>query len=160
MTPTSWKIKNLPQRNRPDAYGVLLVFADQQEVQIGMSSTTERGLRTQMSKHPDYKLLPEDRPPIGTVVERLPPISRCQHVATWVIVSDEPGVTTYACDEHLAGMVWDTDEVSPIECTAYAGRVIQCCQCGEVVLTTAAVGDDAKWPMPMPDLITQEGGEW
>lgn len=97
---------------------------------------------------------------LGTVAEKLPASpSRCQNVAAWVIVSSEPGITTFSCDEHLRAMTWDTDEVSPIECTAYAGRVIQCCRCGDVVLTAAAFQDD-PYAMPMPDLITQDGGEW
>lgn len=70
MTPSSWRIKPLPQRNRPDAYGVLLIAENGDETQIGMSSATEQGIRSQMRRHPDYRGVPEDRPLIGAVVER------------------------------------------------------------------------------------------
>lgn len=108
--PSSWRIKPLPQRNRPAFYGVLLIAENGEETQIGMSSKGEQGIRSQMSKHPDYRGLPEDRPFIGTPVERLPPATIGS--GPYTVHMDFP---------------------------AY---------------------EDAIWPMPMPDLITQEGGEW
>lgn len=115
MTPISWRIKPLHC-----GYGVLLVYSDATEAQIGMSSATERGLRGQMSKHPDYRGLVEDRPPIGTPVERFPP---------------------------------PTISAGPFFCDGRAGIGSY-----KVALFPDPL-DDPYAPM-MPDLITQEGGEW